>query len=153
MKTDSTIMIPPESIQATVLEVHLADKAKRQARHDEMAPELQRCLDPKYAAQKELEKPAYKWTVKVKWLGRDQDGELLNVDSEQTVTAQNETDAWAMFCDKIGAWPSPLSVKRTITRGEKMDVAQVITGANDSSGVFRSVTIGPRQKAKKSYNG
>jgi hypothetical protein len=37
-------------------------------------------------------------------------------DLEKNVVAQNEKDAWAMFCDVIGEWPSRRGCRPEIQR-------------------------------------
>lgn len=141
-----------ETTTATLLAEHEADKARRQKRHDANREELLKCLNPLYAAQKELEKPVYRWSVSAKWRAKNQDGVLTEYSSEQTVIAQNESDAWAQFCDKLAVFPSRRDAKPVIKQLEKVKGSMLSVDGDENTELDR-VTIpaikGKRKKPKQ----
>lgn len=98
-----------------------ADKTKRKADQDARRPEMRRCLDPEYAARKEARKPLYEWEVECTYSRQDDKGRMVTKSPKEKVIAQNEADAWALFCDKIGDYPSPLDSDRTFKRLDKIN--------------------------------
>lgn len=131
--------------------------ARRQAIIDAKRDEMLKCLRPKYARAKELAKPVYMWTVSVKWYTSvdDENGKHRNVfrEEQETVAAQNESDAWARFCDKIGEWPSRRDWKPTITKGKRLS-AEAVEAALDEDGSdedreIPTVSFGSLSRKKK----
>ena len=89
--------------------------AKKQKEHQ---PFLRKCLDPEFAAQNEARKPVYQYRVRCSFDRKNSKGKMEQIDESATVLAQNEADAWAKFCDKIEAWPSPHVCERMIKKLE-----------------------------------
>ena len=81
----------------------------------ERREELNRCLDPVYAAQVEAAKPRYDYEVSC-MLTERVSGKRIQKTPTERVTAQNENEAWAIFCDTIKSWPSPHSCNRVIKK-------------------------------------
>lgn len=135
---------------------HEADMARRQARRDANRDEQIRCCSYAYSAARELEKPAFEFLISAEWLGKDGDEDFISMlHSEQTVIAQNEADAWAAFCDKLGRWPSRRQVKPKIVRGEQLSAARVAVWAQagvdseaSAKGIVPRKTIGPKPKKR-----
>lgn len=73
-----------------------------------------RCLDPDVAAQEESKKPLLAFKVNCKWYRPDAKGRLQEINETATISAQNESDAWAKFCDKVKDWPSRHACDLTI---------------------------------------
>jgi hypothetical protein len=135
------------------MEAYEAEKARRQAERDKKRPELIRCLNPAYAAARESEKPMYSWVVRAEWLGqgRESDG-VVNMQSEQTVVAQDEATAWAKFCDAIGHWPSRRDAKPIIKRGKQLApeaVAAIQAAGGGADGTIPTVVIPALKKGKR----
>jgi hypothetical protein len=133
------------------IDAHEADKKRRQAEHDANREELLKCLNPAYAAMKEAQKPQYKWTVSASWNG-PHDGEMSHINASETVIAQDEADAWAMFCDKIGCWPSRRDAKPVIKRGARVSVeavAAMVTAGVEDDAELPTVTLGAKPKSRK----
>jgi hypothetical protein len=99
---------------------HEAEKARRKADRDAKRPELRKALDFRYAAQAEERKTKYEFKVHCKYSRPDKRGLFETKEAEHTVIAQNEKEAWALFCDKIQTWPGPNDCERTITQGKKV---------------------------------
>jgi hypothetical protein len=75
-----------------------------------------KCLDPLVAATYEAKKPTYEWEIKVdifRPAGKKSRARTEKITDQ--VVAQDANTAWAIFCDKIGEWPSPLNSNATIT--------------------------------------
>jgi len=78
-------------------------------------PEHMRCLDAQYAAQVEAKKPKYQYEVSCV-LADKTSGKRIVTEPKETVSAKNENEAWAIFCDTIKAWPSPNACDRKIRK-------------------------------------
>lgn len=89
------------------LDDHNADMERREAVRRSKRARLLDCLDPTVAKRHEDAKELYEWKVDVK-LFRAAKGRVAAhmQDFSEKVVAQTQQDAWAMFCDKIGEWPS-----------------------------------------------
>lgn len=102
------------------LDAHQADMARRDAERQAKRPKLLRCLDPATAAEYEKNKPLYEWRVECSVFrparGKDR---AKNEKYNEQVVAQTADDAWALFCDKIGEYPSRRDCRPTITQLEK----------------------------------
>lgn len=148
---EPTARLEPKPVPVD-LDAHKKEKAHQQARIDEMREEHLKCLHPAYAAQKEHEKPVYKWTVTAKWLG-PHDDVLSHLNAEETVVAQNEATAWAIFCDKIGCWPSRRDAKPIIKRGKQLTqeavVAAAVAGVDEAEATIPTVTLASKPKPRK----
>lgn len=84
---------------------HFADRAKRQAERDAKANLHVACLDWETAKRHEARKPVFDFEVSADIRTPSKRG--LQVKKETLrVQAANETEAWAKFCDSVGAWPS-----------------------------------------------
>jgi hypothetical protein len=136
-----------------VLDAHKAELACLKAQQDANRPELTKCLNPYYAAAREAEKAVYTWTVRAEWLGQSHESEgLANMQSEQTVVAQSEADAWAAFCDKIGHWPSRRHARPIIKRGKQLAaeaVAALQAAGGGADGELPTVVIPALTKKTK----
>lgn len=138
----------PFVVSADRLATHQADLARRAKEHEVKREMLYRCLDSRFATEAELKKPQYKFTVEVEWwtqspeskvskprgameISDDDDptgGRLCLRKEKRTVVAQNEADAWALFCDAIQSWPSPNlpGMKRKFTRSKEPVCAEMV---------------------------
>jgi hypothetical protein len=145
-------LLEPKPV-AIDIDAHRADLARRQAEIDARREEMLKCTNPQYAASKELQKPVFEWTVTAEWYGPGDDGPGVWGPESMKVKAQNEADAWAMFCDRIEQWPSPRDCKRTFKRGRKVDAEDVIAAAisnkGDTDDELPRYQITPKRKAKK----
>lgn len=54
----------------------------------------------------EAAKPRYTYEVSCTYHRPNRKGHLEEHSRKETVRAQNESEAWALFCDKVGVWPS-----------------------------------------------
>ena len=106
--------IPPD------LDDHTSDMTRREEAYQKQRPLLLDCLDPTVAKLHEDRKDIYEWQVEVK-LFRPSLGKVqAHMDKfDENVVAQNEGDAWAFFCDKIGEYPSRRDSKPIFTRLKK----------------------------------
>lgn len=86
-----------------------AEKAARAAARKAKQPVLRKCLDAQEAARFEAKKPSFDYEVSVVITRPDDKGRMKSQSHKATVSAQNETEAWAKFCDAIGEYPSPHS--------------------------------------------
>lgn len=129
---------------------HAADLKRRAAEREGKRDLLERCLDAKFAAKCESEKPNYRWTVEAKWTGPDRDAgdRMTKISSKQTVIAQNEADAWAMFCDEIGHYPSIKMAKPKFTRGRQVSVAELVNQTVEDKEELPQKTIGRKPRPK-----
>jgi hypothetical protein len=50
---------------------------------------------------------------------------ISRFEGEEVVVAQSESDAWAMFCDKLGTWPSRRQAKPVIKKLSQIPQQQV----------------------------
>jgi hypothetical protein len=136
---------------STDLDAHKEDLARRAKERDERVSyeERMRLTKPKYAAECELRKPVYKWTVEATifehnppekrdrydFSDDEEDEPFVTRLVKATVIAQNEKDAWAEFCDKIKTWPNPRLAKPKFTRGAQVDpLKRAVQSAALSSG-------------------
>lgn len=120
MAKESSTIAPAVGYQPPRMEDHQADLARRDAERHKNRPKLLKCLDPSTAAEYEKNKPLYEWRVECSIFrpARGKDRAKTERFDEQVV-AQNESDAWAMFCDKIGEYPSRRDCRPTITQLQK----------------------------------
>ena len=102
-------------------EDHPAELERRAKAREARRGELRKCLDPEVAARFETRKPEYEWTINCTYTRPNSKGRLVGHAVNEKVIAQTEADAWAMVCDKIGAWPGPKDCERVITRGDKVN--------------------------------
>jgi hypothetical protein len=84
-----------------------------------------KCCNPNYARQKELEKPQYVFTIECEWYAGHAKRGIVQYHRRASVVAQDEADAWSMFCDKIQCWPSRRDVKLKIKKGKQMTASQI----------------------------
>lgn len=118
-KEQSTISPIVGNMPANV-DSHQADMARRDAERQAKRPKMLRCLDPATAAEYEKNKPLYEWRIQCSIFrpARGKDRAKTEKIDEQVV-AQTQDDAWAIFCDKIGEYPSRRDCRPTITQLEK----------------------------------
>lgn len=102
------------------VDAHQADMKRRDEERQAKRPKLLRCLDPEVAAEYEKNKPLYEWRIECSIFrpARGKDRAKTEKMDEQVV-AQTEADAWAIFCDKIGEYPSRRDCRPTITKLQK----------------------------------
>lgn len=112
---------PADPYQPAVWEDHEADKAARRAEREKRRPELRRVLEPEQAAQAEARKPLYEWKVSCTYTRPGAKGKMETISASHQVIAQSERDAWAFFCDKIGAWPGRHSCDLRIDQLSKIN--------------------------------
>lgn len=102
------------------LDDHQTEKSLRYEEQQNRRQKHLRCLDPLTAAEYEKNKPIYEWRVECKVFrpanGRKRAGEEK---FDEQIVAQTEADAWALFCDKIGEYPSRRDCRPTITQLQK----------------------------------
>ena len=104
--------------------VNLAERAAEKARIlAEQAANRNRlldCLDPTVAKSYEEKKVLYEWNVQCQVFQPARGREHAHMERfEHQVVAQNERDAWSVFCDKIGEWPSRRDSAVKITKLHK----------------------------------
>lgn len=121
MATNPT-KIPPDVAKPVNQEEFDADRASRAVDRKKAEPKLRRCLDPVVAAQYEHRKPLYEWSVEATFMRPNTKGRLVERKESRQVVAQNERDAWAIFCDIIESWPGAGSSNRTITKLAKRTI-------------------------------
>jgi hypothetical protein len=111
----------PDVFKPVILEDWEAEKALRAEERAKKRPVLRKCLDPEVAADYEQQKPKYEYRVSCTYARPNDRGRLEQHTETHNITAQNEKDAWALFCDKIQTWPSPSAcVDRTIEKLKKI---------------------------------
>lgn len=98
-----------------------AEKAWRAEERAQKRPLQLACLDFETAMEHEVRKPRFQYEVTCTYQRPDERGRLVKHTEKHTVKAHNETEAWAMFCDKIQTWPSPNSCERSIKQLAKVD--------------------------------
>lgn len=110
---------PVDIFKPASLDDHQADLELRKEERASKRETLQRCIDPDYAKRLEAQKPEYEFKVWCKYAQQTVKGPKWT-EAEETVVAQSELNAWAKFCDQIGAWPSPATTERKIVKGKKV---------------------------------
>lgn len=120
----TTTSLPPVlATQPADADAHRKRMQQRQAEIDKKRTKMLRCLDPLYAAELERRKPVYEWRVQCKIFrsarGTQRAG---SQDYDEQVVAKTEDGAWALFCDKIGEYPSRRNTQPIITRLQKRSV-------------------------------
>lgn len=99
--------------------IHEQDKIRRANERRGKQPTLRKALDPSQAAQFESAKPLLRYRIKATWHRADEKGHLNEIEKTETVSAHNENDAWAKFCDKVKDWPSRNACDHTIKQLDK----------------------------------
>jgi hypothetical protein len=110
---------------ARFLDAHRADMQRRAAEREAKRDELRKCLNPAYAAQCEMAKPRYLFSVKAEWVGIGKAGRSTDFSGELNIVAQNENEAWAVFCDRLQVSPSRRDCKVKIKKGKQVDPSAV----------------------------
>lgn len=96
-----------------------ADKQLRAEARKAKQPLLRKCLDASAASAEEARKPRYAFTVAAKFRIQGEKG-LEDFEKTMTVDAQNEDDAWALYCDRVGHHPSRAACEALeIVRGKQ----------------------------------
>jgi hypothetical protein len=104
----------------TNLDDHNKDMETREGTRRKKRPLLLDCLDPTVAKFHEDRKEIWEWRVHVKLFRPAKGKQQARMEPFDTqVVAQNEQDAWALFCDTIEEWPSRRDSNPTITRLKK----------------------------------
>lgn len=102
------------------LEERAKEKARIRAEQDKARPRCMDCLDPTVAKRHEDAKPLYEWRVACRIFRPATSKTHARMEEvSREVVAQTEGDAWAMFCDAIGEWPSRRDARPAITRLKK----------------------------------
>lgn len=99
-----TIAKPMETVS---MDSHQENLEKRRAAREKNRKIQLACLDAEVAARHEAMKPVYDFEVKVTFRRPDSRGRMQAISETRMVSAKNDSEAWAKFCDSIGAWPSP----------------------------------------------
>ena len=123
---NNNMSIPPVVANTPAnVDKHQADLASRQAERDKKQPKSIRCLDPIVAAQYENRKPLYEWKIECEIFQQASGKRRARFEkhSEQVV-AQNEDDAWAIFCVKIERYPGRKHCNPTITKLQKRTLSE-----------------------------
>lgn len=115
----TAVIEKPDIRKPADLAEHQADLELRKEEREAKRETLRKCIDPKYAAKLEQLKPEYEYKVWCKYPKQTPKG-VTWTEIEKEVIGQNDNDAWAKFCDEIGAWPSPSASERKITKGKKV---------------------------------
>jgi hypothetical protein len=102
------------------IDEHQRDLERRAREYDERCPLLERLklCDPVYAGKVEARKPKYKFEITWTHIITRPPSAVVFDDSEpgnkfeletrrDVIVAKNESDAWAMLCDRRQDWPSP----------------------------------------------
>lgn len=84
---------------------HQADLERRREERKRNEKTHRACLKAETAAQLEAAKPLYDFEVAASFDIQGEKG-LEPFSKKLKLRAQNEADAWAMYCDKVGHWPS-----------------------------------------------
>lgn len=96
------------------------ERARIRAEQDERLPRMLDCLDPAVAKKYEDAKNVWEWRVTCRMfrpaVGRSP-ARMEEITKE--VVAQNQRDAWAMFCDLVGEYPSIRGARPKIERLRK----------------------------------
>lgn len=116
-------------------DAHNEDKALRAKAREAKQSVLDECLDPVKAAEHDVRKPRYYYTVSATWSVPNIDkrtGAQVGVKQKteaRKVVAQDENEAWATFCDATSDWPSRRTAKPKIERGDKVPMETVMAMA------------------------
>lgn len=120
MSTAGAKTIPSLGAAPIDLDEHTKDMARREAERRAKRPLLLDCLDPTVAKFHEDRKEVWEWRVEVKIFRPAKGKAHAQMEPfDKQVVAQNDLDAWAIFCDTIEEWPSRRDSNPTITRLKK----------------------------------
>ena len=114
-KTQAIPPIAPAMNQSANLDAHTLDLQRREAIRQKKIPELRKCLNPEYAATAEARKGVSEYRVSCVINVMEPNNQHAT-GKEEVVSAQNEDEAWAKFCDRIKTWPSPKWCERKIEK-------------------------------------
>lgn len=118
-KNSGSVPVATANTPVNIAEHQDSLEARQQARNKKRA-KLLSCLDPIVARDYEHRKPLYEFKIECKiFRAAGSKGRARNEKFDEQVVAQNEDDAWSMFCDKIGEWPSRRDTMPKITRLQK----------------------------------
>lgn len=105
-----------------VIQDHQSDQQLREEERAKNRKTLRKCLDPVVAKSFEARKPLYEFEVTAVYDRPNEKGRLVEHSQKNKVIAQNEADAWAMFCDLLGGeLLSPKNCERTIKKLGKIN--------------------------------
>lgn len=108
----AVIELTPEQIERRRMEEYRKESAERKARRDANYKSAVECCDPAVASRVVNSRPTFRYQCEYVHV---RDGKRVKYEGE--VVAQNESDAWAIFCDlnpKMNH-PSPKHPGRKIT--------------------------------------
>ena len=103
--------------------VHDENMAERRKEREDKQRLHQRCLDPANAAQQEATKPRHTWRVQVTISRRDDRGRMKQETLSGEYEAQNDSDAWARFCDDQRVSVSRRASLATIEKLEPVEMS------------------------------
>lgn len=104
------------SLRPVDIESYEEEKVRRREEHQAKQAVLLECLDAEVAAQYEAKKERREYEIECIVRERDAKGRLATRKISGEVEAQDESEAWAKFCDKNRTWPSPRGANRKIIR-------------------------------------
>lgn len=114
-KDQDQSQLPADALKPVSYEQWQRERAELKQQLEKARPRLNKCLSAASAAQYEARKPAWTWRVEASYMRQDGKGRLTEEKYSREVVAQNEQDAWAIFCDAIEDWPSPHRCETKIT--------------------------------------
>lgn len=147
---NATTAVTTTPADLSFLEKHEQDRQRRRAEQIAKRPLLRDCMNPHIAAWHESQKPLFTWEVEV---GLFRPGDNAHVEQfHESVIAGSENDAWAVFCDKIGEWPSRRESDVKITQGPQLSPEAAAAHRHSAaSGVWTapSATSAPSTKKRR----
>ncbi len=115
------------------IEGHEEDKRRRLKAREGKSAVLDDCTDPTKAAEYEARKPHYYYSVTATWKRPSFDPKTGNsgglkpkTETVENIIAQNDAEAWSLFCDAVGDNPNPNQTKREVTRGNPVPLATLM---------------------------
>jgi hypothetical protein len=108
-----------------------ADRDRRAAERKAKRPQLLECLDPSVAKYWEDRKDVWEWQFTIEmWRPATGKQRAHRETINRNVVAQNQQEAWAVFCDLIGEWPSfrdsQVQIKRLRKRTLRNEEAEAV---------------------------
>ena len=107
----------PTRVTAVTLAAHQEKMATRRVERAARLPDQIRCLDAEHAANVEAEKPKFRFRIRCTIQEHDPKlKRMVPIEKSGEVDAQNEKDAWAIFCDKWAVRTGPNFCNRVIEK-------------------------------------
>jgi hypothetical protein len=102
-----------------------ADRERRKRERDAKRPRLMECLDPEVAKYWEDRKDVWEWQLQIEMFRPATGKQRAHRETiTRKVVAQTQQEAWAVFCDSIGEWPSFRDSQVTIKKLRKRTLSQ-----------------------------